>query len=86
MLHGFPKSLLTYADSQTFNAFFLFNAGYLIMLSVPRLYSVRYSSINEYGAIGGIKITRGSQSDLRKPAPVPLYPHLMVASLRSNTV
>jgi hypothetical protein len=47
---------------------------YLTALSVSRLYSVDGMMINEYGAIGGMRIGRGIRSTRIKPAPVPLCP------------
>jgi hypothetical protein len=44
-------------------------------LSVLRWFSVDDRMINERGPAGGLRIGRGNQSTLRKPAPVPLYFH-----------
>jgi hypothetical protein len=46
-------------------------------LLVLRLYSVSGSVINEYGAVGGMKIGRGNWSTQRKSAPVPFCPPQM---------
>jgi hypothetical protein len=44
------------------------------MLSVSGLYSVDDKMINEYGAVGGMRIGRGNGITRRKPAQVPLCP------------
>jgi hypothetical protein len=40
------------------------------VLLVSRLYSIDNEMIKEYGAVGGIRIDRGSHSTHRKPALV----------------
>jgi hypothetical protein len=45
---------------------------YLMMLSVSKLYSLNDKMINEYGAVGGIKVDRWNQSMQRKVLPLPL--------------
>jgi hypothetical protein len=47
---------------------------YLTTLSVSKLYIVDYTMINEYGAIGGMRIGSGNRSTRKKPASLPLYP------------
>jgi hypothetical protein len=47
---------------------------YLTNLSVTRLYGVSGRMMNEYGAVGGIRIGRGNQSTRKTPAPMPLFP------------
>jgi hypothetical protein len=44
------------------------------MLSVSRLYRVAGTAINEYGAVGRMKIFKGNRNALRKIALVPLCP------------
>jgi hypothetical protein len=51
-----------------------FKVGYLKTLTVLRLYSVGGKMINEYGAVGGMRIGRGNRITRRKFAPVPLCP------------
>jgi hypothetical protein len=52
----------------------LFLVCYLTILSVLRLYSIDGRMINEYGAIGRMRIGGENQSTRRKPAPVSLCP------------
>jgi hypothetical protein len=40
---------------------------YLMMLFVSRLYSIDNSIINEYGAVGGMRIGKGNRNTQRKP-------------------
>jgi hypothetical protein len=47
---------------------------YLTALSVPRLHSVDDRTINEYGAVGGIRFGRGKRRTRRKRAPMSLCP------------
>jgi hypothetical protein len=47
---------------------------YLAALSVLRLYSIGDRMINEYGAVGGMRIGRGNWSTSWDPAPVPFCP------------
>jgi hypothetical protein len=37
--------------------------------------------INEYGAVGGMRIGRGNRSTLREPVPLPLYPRKIAHEL-----
>jgi hypothetical protein len=46
----------------------------LMMLSVLRLYGINDRMINDYGAVGGMRIGKENQCTCRKPAPVPLCP------------
>jgi hypothetical protein len=57
----------------SFQAFLSFSC-YIKTLSVSRLYSISDRMSNEYGAVGGMRIGRGSQSTPRKPAAVPFCP------------
>jgi hypothetical protein len=50
----------------------------------PRLYSVGDRMINEYGAVGGMRIGRGNRSNWRKPTPLPLRPPQIQHYLGSN--
>jgi hypothetical protein len=43
-------------------------------LSTLRLCSVGDSMVNEYGAVGGMRIDRGNRCTRTKPAPVPFCP------------
>jgi hypothetical protein len=52
----------------------LFWVRCLKTLSVSRLYGVGDGMINEYGTIGGMRISRRNQSTRRKPASVLLFP------------
>jgi hypothetical protein len=49
-------------------------AGSKLLLLLLRLYSVDDGMLNDCGAVGGIRIGRGSLSTVRKPAPVPRCP------------
>jgi hypothetical protein len=42
--------------------------------SVVLLYQPRMIDNDDYGAVGGMRISRGNRSTQRKPAPVPLCP------------
>jgi hypothetical protein len=44
------------------------------MLLITKLYIDEDRMFNEYGAVGGMKIGRGNQSDRKKPAPLSLCP------------
>jgi hypothetical protein len=48
--------------------------AYLTTLSVLRLYSVDDRMVNEYGAVGGLKVGRGNRITRRKAALLPLCP------------
>jgi hypothetical protein len=67
------KHSLTTTGPTNINKNSLFVA-YLTTLSVSRLYGDDDRMINEYGAVGGMKIGRGNRITRRKQAPVPLSP------------
>jgi hypothetical protein len=72
------------ADRTRFDASDLFNLIFLVSLGGVRLSPLRTSAtvsllyqprmIDDYGAVGGMRIGRGNRSARRKPAPVPLCP------------
>jgi hypothetical protein len=55
------------------------------MLSVLRIYSIDNRTINEYGAIGGMRTDRGNRSTWKKPSPVTLCPPQIPHDLGSNS-
>jgi hypothetical protein len=54
------------------------------MLSVLRLYGIADRMINDYGAVGGMRIGKENQSTQRKSAPVLLCPPQIPHNLESN--
>jgi hypothetical protein len=44
-----------------------------MMQPVSKLYKVNDRTINEYGAIGGIRTGRGNQGTWGNPTPIPLH-------------
>jgi hypothetical protein len=47
--------------------------GHLVRRSLTDLLYQPWMIDDEYGAVGGMRIGRGKQSTLRKPAPAPIY-------------
>jgi hypothetical protein len=48
--------------------------GYLTTLPVSRLYTVDNRMINEYGAVGGMRIIKGNLSIRVKHTPILIFP------------
>jgi hypothetical protein len=59
---------------------------HLRMLSALRLYSVHDKMINEYGAVGEMRIGKGYWNMCRKPAPLPLCPPHIPHDLAYNLI
>jgi hypothetical protein len=64
--------------------FLIFFVGYLTTLSASRLHSDGDKTINEYGAVDGMRIGRGNRSTPRKPALLSFYPQPVPHDLRRD--